>query len=138
MAEAPINVAALLESLHIHLQEQTKLLPSLHAQLGLPQSALTDELTSLQQQLVYCVEKQIEGRRNEVDDWMSKCSELEKECLRFSKALGTHAKSLGATVGELRKEQVLPRRYDLLTQYKEKLDYVCIEFDAYTSVSYSP
>lgn len=122
--EAPLTISALLNSLHTHLQTQTQLLPTLHAQLGLPQSALTDELSALQQKLTSCVEQQIESRREEVEKWISKCDSGEKECTRYTKALGGHVKAIGASLGELRKQQVLPVRHEMVNQYQEKLNQV--------------
>ncbi|KAL4247812.1 MAP65/ASE1 family protein [Abortiporus biennis] len=115
------TITSLLNSLHTHLQSQTQLLPTLHAQLGLPPTALTDELSTLQQQLAQCIESQIDTRRKQVDEWMQKCADVEEECIRYTKALGGHMKSTGSSVGELRKEQVLPKRFELITDYQEKL-----------------
>ncbi|KAF9451602.1 hypothetical protein P691DRAFT_699098 [Macrolepiota fuliginosa MF-IS2] len=115
------SLTALLNSLHTHLQTQTQLLPTLHSQLGLPPSALEDDLEALQEELVKGVEKQVETRRKEVEEWMSRCDVVEKECIRYSKALGGNIKSTGNSVGELRKEAVLPRRYDLVAEHQEKL-----------------
>ncbi|KAH9950769.1 microtubule associated protein-domain-containing protein [Amylocystis lapponica] len=115
------TITSLLNSLHTHLQSQTTLLPTLHAQLGLPATALTDELSALQQQLTQCIERQIDLRRKQVDEWMGKCAEVEEECLRYGRALGGHAKATGSSVGEIRKEQILPRRHEIVTEYQEKL-----------------
>lgn len=117
-------ITNLLDSLHTHLQTQTQLLPSLHSQLGLPPTALEDDLQTLQEELLKKVEKQVEARRRQVEDWMSKCDAMEKECVRYSKALGGNAKSTGTSVGELRKEMTLPRRYEIVTQHQEKLQQV--------------
>ncbi|KAF9465929.1 microtubule associated protein-domain-containing protein [Collybia nuda] len=117
----PLTLTSLLNSLHTHLQSQTQLLPTLHAQLGLPHTALEDELTALHQQLMHSVENQIDLRRKEVERWMEKCIAVENDCLRYSKALGGNIKATGNSVGELRKEQVLPRRYDMVSEYQEKL-----------------
>ncbi|RDB26715.1 Anaphase spindle elongation protein 1 [Hypsizygus marmoreus] len=114
-------LTSLLNSLHTHLQSQTQLLPTLHAQLGLPATALEDELKTLQQQLMDSVESQIEKRRKEVNQWMEKCEAVENTCLRYSKALGGNIKATGSTVGELRKEMVLPKRYEMVTGHQEKL-----------------
>lgn len=119
-------ITNLLDSLHTHLQTQTQLLPSLHSQLGLPPTALEDDLQTLQEELLKKVEKQVEARRRQVEDWMSKCDAMEKECVRYSKALGGNAKSTGTSVGELRKEMTLPRRYEHVTQHQEKLQQVRI------------
>ncbi|TFK86430.1 hypothetical protein K466DRAFT_524216 [Polyporus arcularius HHB13444] len=115
------TITSLLNSLHTHLQSQTQLLPTLHAQLGLPPTALHDELSTLQQQLTQCIESQIDVRRKQVDGWMEKCALIEGECLRYGRALGGHLKSSGPSVGEIRKEQVLPRRFELISEYQEKL-----------------
>ena len=121
------SITSLLNSLHTHLQSQTQLLPTLHGQLGLPPTALADELLSLQQTLTRCVEDQIDGRRKQVDEWLSKCEGVEKECHRYGVALGGHIKGPGSTVGEARKEHVLPKRYDVLTELQEKLRQVRID-----------
>ena len=118
------TITSLLNSLHTHLQSQTQLLPTLHAQLGLPPTALHDELSTLQQQLTQCIESQIDLRRKQVDGWMDKCALVEEECLRYGRALGGHLKSSGASVGEIRKEQVLPRRFELISEYQERLRQV--------------
>ncbi|TDL20353.1 hypothetical protein BD410DRAFT_791159 [Rickenella mellea] len=122
MMDNPLTISSLLDSLHKHLQQQTQLLPTLHAQLGLPDSALTRELSELQDLLENCVERQIEGRRKEVESWMEKCEEVEKDCLRLGRALGTHAKVVGASVGELRKQRALPVRHSMLKEHQDKLE----------------
>ncbi|KAL0060668.1 Microtubule bundling protein [Marasmius tenuissimus] len=114
-------LTSLLDSLHSHLQTQTQLLPTLHGQLGLPATALEDELQTLQRNLMHSVESQIELRKKEVDGWMQKCDIVEAECLRYSRALGGNIKATGSSVGELRKENVLPKRYELGSEYQEKL-----------------
>ncbi|KAG6890033.1 hypothetical protein C0995_012490 [Termitomyces sp. Mi166 len=114
-------LTALLNSLHTHLQTQTQLLPTLHAQLGLPPSALEDDLKDLQKQLMESVENQIEQRRKEVDHWNEKCETVEAECLRYSKALGGNVKATGSSVGELRKVLVLPKRFEMVSEHQEKL-----------------
>lgn len=114
-------LTALLNSLHTHLQTQTQLLPTLHAQLGLPPSALEDELKDLEKQLMQSVENQIEQRQKEVDHWSEKCDIVEAECLRYSKSLGGNTKVAGSSVGELRKVLVLPKRFEMVSEYQEKL-----------------
>ncbi len=59
-----------------------------------------------------------------MDEWTCKCEEVEKDCLRYSKALGGHMKATGSSVGEVRKEQVLPKRFEMITEYQEKLRQV--------------
>jgi protein regulator of cytokinesis 1 len=124
MSSPPLTLTSLLNSLHSHLQSQTQLLPTLHLQLGLPPSALEDELQVIQQQLIQSVEAQIEVRRKEVEAWLEKCDAVEKECLLYAKALGGNAKSAGSSVGELRKEQGLPKRFELVSAHQEKLRQV--------------
>jgi protein regulator of cytokinesis 1 len=110
--------------LHSHLQSQTQLLPTLHLQLGLPPNALEDELKTLEQQLLQSVESQVNNRRKEVEKWLEKCEIVEKECISYVKALGSNAKSSGSSVGELRGEQVLPKRYELVSDLQERLRQV--------------
>ncbi|THH26729.1 hypothetical protein EUX98_g7460 [Antrodiella citrinella] len=115
------TITSLLNSLHTHLQSQTQLLPTLHSQLGLPPTALADDLSTLQQQLTHCVEIQIDSRRKQVDEWMQKCGEVEEQCVKYSKALGSHMKTVTISVGEVRKELVLPKRFEMITECQEKL-----------------
>lgn len=124
MTTAETTITSLLNSLHSHLQSQTQLLPTLHNQLGLPQTALADDLSALQKQLAECVESQIELRRKQVDEWMGRCDAVERECVRYTKALGGHVKTTGSNVGEVRKEQVLPKRFEMITVHQEKLRQV--------------
>ncbi|KAG6833143.1 hypothetical protein H0H87_010857 [Tephrocybe sp. NHM501043] len=124
MPTTSLTLTALLNSLHTHLQTQTQLLPTLHAQLGLPPTSLEDELKELHQQLMQSVESQIELRRNEVDGWVQKCEAVEVQCLRYSKALGGNIKATGSSVGELRKVLVLPKRFEMVSEHQEKLRQV--------------
>lgn len=55
---------------------------------------------------------------------MGKCSEVEEECIRYGKALGGHVKASGNSVGEIRKEQILPKRFEIISEYQEKLRQV--------------
>lgn len=123
-----IALTALLNSLHTHLQTQTQLLPTLHAQLGLPPSALEDELKDLEKQLMQSVESQIEQRQKEVDHWNERCENVEAECLRYSKVLGGNTKATGSSVGELRKVLVLPKRFEMISEHQEKLRHACSIF----------
>ncbi|KAI0055291.1 hypothetical protein BV25DRAFT_1895369 [Artomyces pyxidatus] len=116
-----LSITSLLNSLHTHLQSQTQLLPTLHAQLGLPPTALADELSTLQNKLTQCIEDQIDGRRKQVHGWVARCEEVEEECHRYGVALGSSVNLGAGTVGELKKEQVVPRRYEMLTALQEKL-----------------
>ncbi|KAJ7100668.1 microtubule associated protein [Mycena belliarum] len=121
MSGSPLTLTTLLNSLHTHLQSQTQLLPTLHGQLGLPPSALEDELKMLQEHLMRSVEAQIDLRRKEVECWMEKCESIEAACVNYAKALGGNVKATGSSLGELRKEKVLPIRYEMVTEYQEKL-----------------
>lgn len=125
MATSPLTLTSILNSLHTHLQNQIQLLPTLHAQLGLPATALAQELETLQQQLIDGVEAPIAKRRNEVEGWMERCNEIEESCVRYTKALGGNVKATGASVGELRKETVLPKRFQLVSEREEQLRRVC-------------
>ncbi|KAG1841441.1 microtubule associated protein-domain-containing protein [Suillus subalutaceus] len=120
MSSSSLTLSTLLSTLHTHLNAQTQLLPTLHVQLGLPQTALEDELQTLQHTLTKAVESQIEVRRKQVDDWIVKCEGVESGCARYSRALGTHAKVAGS-LSDLKAEKVLPRRYESATVYQEKL-----------------
>jgi Ase1/PRC1/MAP65 family protein len=71
------------------------------------------------------VEQQIDSRRKEVDDWVAKCEDVEKHCLGYARALGGNVKATGNSLEELKKERVLPRRYDLISEHQEKLRQVC-------------
>ena len=124
MAQSAALLTNLLNTLHSHLQSQTQLLPAIHVQLGLPSTALEDDLNALQQHLMQSVEGQIESRRKEVEDWLEKCDGVELECVKYSKALGGNIKATGTSVGELRKENVLPRRFEMVTEYQERLRQV--------------
>lgn len=121
---SPSLLTTLLNNLHSHLQTQTELLPTLHAQLGLPPTALEDDLKKLQSTLMEGVELQIDSRRKEVDKWLEKCNQVEVECLRYTKALGGNIKATGSSLGELRKVQSLPQRFDLVAEHQEKLRQV--------------
>ncbi|KAG6890335.1 hypothetical protein C0992_002318 [Termitomyces sp. T32_za158] len=114
-------LTALLNSLHTHLQIQTQLLPTLHAQLGLPPSALEEELKDLEKQLMQSVERQIEQRQKEVDHWSEKCEIVEAECLRYSKALGGNIKPTGSSVGELRKVLIYHTKFEQLSTLTNRL-----------------
>ncbi|KIK71555.1 hypothetical protein GYMLUDRAFT_186402 [Collybiopsis luxurians FD-317 M1] len=117
----PSLLTTLLNNLHTHLQTQTQLLPTLHAQLGLPPTALEDDLKRLQNMLIEGVEAQIDSRRKEVEKLLEKCGHVEVECLRYTKALGGNVKATGSSVGELRKVQSLPKRFEMVAEHQEKL-----------------
>ncbi|KAL4063770.1 microtubule associated protein-domain-containing protein [Scleroderma citrinum] len=122
-SSSSLALSTLLSALHTHLNAQTQLLPTLHAQLGLPATSLEDELQTLQHTLTRAVESQIEVRMKQVEEWEVKCKDVEIGCSRYSKALGTHAKVAGS-LNEIKSEKVLPRRYERATEYQEKLRQV--------------
>ena len=55
---------------------------------------------------------------------MGRCDAIERECVRYSQALGSHVRATGSSVGEIRKEQVLPKRFEMVSEYQEKLRQV--------------
>ncbi len=101
MALTPEEV---LQSLNGRLSDYIKSLPALHAQLGLPGSALAVELERTQSALCDVVDAQLTARQNQVDEFMNQCSRVEKDCLDLVKCLGSNART--PSVGELRKIQV--------------------------------
>ncbi|CAE6441529.1 unnamed protein product [Rhizoctonia solani] len=115
-----LTAETLLASLHEHLAFHTALLPQLHAQLGLPPTALATELQELRTVLADAVEERVERRKRDVAMWVGKCEELEQRCKDYSTALGgpSIAGSIKGLkpVAELRKEQNYPKRYELLEQ----------------------
>ncbi|EIW75642.1 hypothetical protein CONPUDRAFT_77281 [Coniophora puteana RWD-64-598 SS2] len=115
-SSSSVTISTLLNTLHTHLNAQTQHLPTLHAQLGLPLTALEDELNALQISLTRTVEAQIEVRRQEVRDWVAKCEDVERGCVRYVRALGT-----GVKIKSDEGEQVLPRRHERAVARLEKL-----------------
>ncbi|CAE6472496.1 unnamed protein product [Rhizoctonia solani] len=115
-----LTAETLLASLHEHLAFHTALLPQLHAQLGLPPTALATELQELRAVLADAVEERVERRKRDVAMWADKCDELERRCKDYSTALG--GPSIAGSIkglkpaAELRKEQNYPKRYELLEQ----------------------
>ncbi|KAF9240057.1 microtubule associated protein-domain-containing protein [Melanogaster broomeanus] len=122
-SSSSLTLSTLLSTLHTHLNAQTQLLPQLHAQLGLTTNALEDELQELQHTLTRAVESQIEVRRKQVEEWETKCDEVEMGCLRYSTALGTNAKVAGS-LSDIKAEKVLPRRYERALEHQERLRQV--------------
>jgi protein regulator of cytokinesis 1 len=72
------------------------------------------------------VEGQINLRRKQVEEWIQKCESIETECAAYGEALGGYVKATGSSVSGLRKEQVLPKRYERLSEYHEKLRQVSV------------
>ncbi|KAG8904581.1 hypothetical protein FRB99_001544 [Tulasnella sp. 403] len=124
----------LLASLHQHLSHHATLLPALHAQLGLPPSALAVELEHLQTTLCEVVESQITKRQQEVNECMRRCDLVERECLELVKCLGGNARNV-QSVGELRKVQILPKRYEQLVSNRDKLrQSYQVKFEQFTTL----
>ncbi|KAG8702308.1 hypothetical protein FRC09_004809 [Ceratobasidium sp. 395] len=113
-----LTAETLLASLHEHLAFHTALLPQLHAQLGLPPTALATELEELRTVLADAVEARVERRRKDVAAWADRCEEVEKKCKQYATAVGGPT-IIGTIKGikpvaELTKEQNYPKRYELL------------------------
>ncbi|KAG9126321.1 hypothetical protein FRC07_003920 [Ceratobasidium sp. 392] len=113
-----LTAETLLASLHEHLAFHTALLPQLHAQLGLPPTALATELEELRTVLADAVEARVERRRKDVAAWAERCEEAEKKCKQYATAVG--GPTITGTIkgikpiAELTKEQNYPKRYELL------------------------
>lgn len=122
-SSSSLALSTLLSTLHTHLNAQTQLLPQFHARLGLPATALEDELQALQHHLTRAVESQIDIRRQQVEEWEEKCEAVENGCVRYARALGTHAKVAGS-LAEIRAETVLPRRHERALEHQERLRQV--------------
>ncbi|KZT35260.1 hypothetical protein SISSUDRAFT_188445 [Sistotremastrum suecicum HHB10207 ss-3] len=113
-----MSVPALLEALQSHLHTQTSLLPELHAQLGLPSTSLTEDLRSLQQSLTECVERLVTSRKNEVEQWLSKCSQREDDCRRLIQSIGSGAGP------DFQGIQNLPKRLEALEAHLTRLQHI--------------
>ncbi|KAF8443950.1 microtubule associated protein-domain-containing protein [Boletus edulis BED1] len=122
-SSSSLALSSLLSTLHTHLNAQTQLLPQLHSQLGLPPTALEDELQELQHNLTRAVESQIDVRKKQVEEWGAKCEEMEIGCSRYVRALGANAKVVGS-LNEIKSEKVLPRRHERALEYQERLRQV--------------
>ncbi|KAF8554517.1 hypothetical protein OG21DRAFT_1508849 [Imleria badia] len=122
-SSSSLALSSLLSTLHTHLNAQTQLLPQLHSQLGLPATALEDELDELQHNLTRAVELQIDVRKKQVEEWETKCEEVEIGCSRYARALGTNGKVAGS-LSEIKSEKVLPRRHERALEYQERLRQV--------------
>lgn len=123
-SSSSLALSTLLSTLHTHLNAQTQLLPQLHSQLGLPATALEDELQELQLNLTRAVESQIDVRKKQVEEWEVRCEEVEIACSRYARALGTNAKVAGS-LNEIKSEKVLPRRHERAIEHHERLRQVC-------------
>lgn len=105
-ATPSITPESLVQELLPQITLQTAQLPTLHTQLGLASSALEQDLETLRKALLKSVEDIVRTRQEEVQEWANRCDKLEDSCIRLSKALGPSTKSVGTTVGELRKQLV--------------------------------
>lgn len=96
-----LTSSALLSTLYTHLNARTQLIPTLHAQLGLPQIVLEDDELQTLQIYNIPVESQMEVWRKQVDaTWIGKCEGVDFGCALYSKALGTQTKVAGALNGQ--------------------------------------
>ncbi|KAF8880528.1 microtubule associated protein-domain-containing protein [Infundibulicybe gibba] len=116
-----LTLPTLLTSLHTHLQTQTAPLPSLHVSLGLPPSALADDLQTLHDALVDCAVKCVAARRGEADDWLRRCEEAEGEVRLYTRSLGGYVPASIKVDCLEAPESVLPRRLEKAVAGKEKL-----------------
>ncbi|PVF98682.1 hypothetical protein CPB86DRAFT_814523 [Serendipita vermifera] len=101
-----------------HISQQTLLLPTLHAQLGLPPSALESDLADLREALLKTVEDCVSNRKKEITQWEAKCEGVEARCRRLENAMGRRAASLA----ELKKQTVYPVRHEQLSAQEDKLN----------------
>jgi protein regulator of cytokinesis 1 len=114
-----MSVSTLLESLQSRIHAQASILPGLYSQLGLPSSALTDELNELQSKLTQCVDEVIVKRRQAVEDWENRCQETESGIHKLMLSLGQNgipAQEAGAA-----NVTVLPEKFGALDAYHDKL-----------------
>jgi protein regulator of cytokinesis 1 len=119
-----LTLTTLLTSLHSHLNSQSQILPEIHNQLGLSPSALQDDLATLQESLINTIDATVAARRNELDVWLEKCDAVDKECAQYARALAGNAKATGDSLADLRREKVLPVRYNAFSEHREKLRQV--------------
>lgn len=112
-----LSAESLVSVLVPHISQQTLLLPSLHAQLGLPPSALEADLSALREALLKTVEECVNTRKKEISDWSDRCDAVEARCRRLENAMGRRAASLV----ELKKVDVYPKRHEQLSAQEDKL-----------------
>lgn len=117
-----MSVSTMLETLQTQIKAKTAELPTLYNQLGLPATALTDELNSLQERLTSCVDEVVNGRREEVREWMERCNVVEERIQSLLKATGST--SLIGDSSSL--DSVLPNRLEALSTHQEKLQQLYV------------
>jgi len=95
----------LLDSLVEPLTAQVHQLPAIHAQLGLPSSAIAADLDKLRVVLSDAIEAEIQQRRSEVKGWLERCDKVERDCNVLAKSTGLDKSedSPTSTISELRK-----------------------------------
>ncbi len=101
-SSSAITPETVVSTLLPHLTKQTSKLPTLHAQLGLPTSALESDLRALRDALLKTIEDCVHTRQKEIQDWADRCDGVEDACLRLSRALGAKA----ASFAEIKKQTV--------------------------------
>ncbi|KAG8945513.1 hypothetical protein FRC04_000716 [Tulasnella sp. 424] len=119
-----VTPESLVAALHEHLSLHTTLLPRLHAQLGLPASQLRLELEELQTTLKQVVDGQLDRRKKEVEDWVTKCESVERECEDLRRALGGNNRASLEDAEEVHQVEVLPERHERLVLQRDKLHQV--------------
>ncbi|KAG1838148.1 hypothetical protein DFJ58DRAFT_733982 [Suillus subalutaceus] len=102
-SSSSLTLSTLLSILQTHLNAQTRLLPTLHVQLGLPQTAPEDELQTLQHTLNKAIESRIEENARE---WSLVVLGV-RECWAHAEVAGS--------LSDLKAEKVSPRRYESAT-----------------------
>ncbi|KAF8326231.1 microtubule associated protein-domain-containing protein [Cantharellus anzutake] len=116
----------LLDSLVEPLTAQVHLLPAIHAQLGLPSSAIAADLDKLRVVLADAIEAQIQQRRSEVKAWLERCDKVEKDCNVLAKSTGLDKseKPPTSTISELRKITNIPERLEQLVALRDSLNAI--------------
>ena len=108
VVETSFKAKELLDSLVEPLTAQVHLLPAIHAQLGLPSSAIAADLDKLRAVLADAIEAQIQQRRSEVKGWLERCDKVERDCSVLAKSTGQDKseKPPASVISEFRKINV--------------------------------
>jgi protein regulator of cytokinesis 1 len=123
-----MSIDTLLESLQTQIHAKTSLLPTLYSQLGLPPSALTDELTLLQNKLSECVDQVVAARQGEVDSWLERCRSVDRQIEALLKATGGSKPAYPTDLP-------LPKQHESLCKLREKLKQLYkTKLEQYTSI----
>ncbi|KZO94497.1 hypothetical protein CALVIDRAFT_538955 [Calocera viscosa TUFC12733] len=114
-----LTPSTLLPALQVPLLTLTHSLPALHRQLGLPPSALEEDLGQLRDALLSAIDHQLERRKEEVREWEGRCLGVERKVGGLRSKVGAWGKGVAEASGE--DNEILPRRLELLTQQEHKL-----------------